>query len=218
MEQERSAPKGILGVILAGGRGLRLGGGEKSLVPLADRPLGAHVAARLAPQLPAGRLLLNANGPPGAYAAIGLPVVADADATRPGPLAGLSAVMQAAKRIAPDATWVLSAPTDTPFVPRDLVARFAIVAAEGGAEIVLGSSAGGLCQVCGLWSVTLLSGLAEALASGQNKVMWFVEQHRWAQVTFPPEAIGAELVDPFFNINTPADLKWAVELLRSKSS
>jgi molybdopterin-guanine dinucleotide biosynthesis protein A len=218
METKAANRDHILGVILAGGQGRRMGGRDKAVVLLAGRPLAAHVARRLAPQLPPGRLVLNANGPPEALAELGLPVVGDATANRPGPLAGLVTAMQAAKAMSPAADWVLSVPTDTPFLPDDLLDRLAAEAAAGEAEIVLAASAGGLCQVCGLWSVGLQDSLAAALASGQNKVLDFVERHRWARVEFPPQSIGAATCDPFFNVNTPEDLARATELLDSQQA
>ena len=202
----------ISGVILAGGRGYRLGGTDKALQMLAGRPLVAHVAARLAPQLPAGRLMLNANGSVEQFAQFALPVFADDVAGQPGPLAGILAAIRSTEK---GVAWVFSAPTDTPFLPSDLVARLAADAEIGGVEIVLAASSGGLCQVCGLWSTSLEHDLAAALASGRNKVLAFAERHRWRQVEFPPVDVGAAAVDPFFNINTPEDLAIATGLLNS---
>jgi len=196
------------GVILAGGMGRRMGGREKALIELRGRPLACYVADRLAPQLGPGRLLLNANGPPERFAGIGLPVIADESPNRPGPLAGLLAAMLAA----PGSLWIISAPTDTPFLPRDLVRR--LMERTGEAEIVLAGSAGGLCQVCGLWSASLAPALATALASGQNKVLSFVQAHRWVRADFPPEIIEGAEIDPFFNLNTQQDIDFTQQLMR----
>lgn len=205
----------MLGVILAGGLGRRMGGGGKALTDLAGRPLAAHVAERLRPQLPHGALYLNANGPAGAFAAIGLPVIADNAPDRPGPLAGILAALRLAS--AQSAEYVVTAPTDTPFLPRDLVAKLARTAAKGEAHIVLAASAGGLCQVCGFWPVGLCGPLEAALAAGQRKVLDFAQAQGCTRVDFPPEYIGASTIDPFFNVNTPSDLAQAADLLQSLS-
>jgi molybdenum cofactor guanylyltransferase len=173
------------------------------------------VVARLKPQLPPGRLLLSTNAPRGAYDSLGLPIIGDAVPGRPGPLAGVLAAMQYTETFASASEWVLSAPVDTPFLSHDLVSRLCNEAAKGEASIILAASAGGLCQVCGLWQVALAKDIAAALAGGQNKVLAFVEAHRWARVEFPPEPAGNATVDPFFNVNTPADLASAAELLQS---
>ena len=202
----------VIGVVLAGGLGRRLGG-SKAERKLAGRPLLVHVADRLAPQLVRGNLLLNANDA-GAWAALGLPIIADTVDGRPGPLAGVLAAMQASgSRV----RWVISAPTDTPFLPLDLVTRLMDQQHDSGAEIVLAASDAGPCQVCGLWSVTLAADLAHCLAIGQNKVMDFVERYAMSSVHFPRQAVGQSSVDPFFNINTADDLAQAERLLSAET-
>ena len=79
----------IVGVILAGGLSTRMGGGDKPFLPLAGRPVLAHVIERLRPQ--ADRLVINANGDPARFAAFGLPVIPDTVPGHPGPLGGILA-------------------------------------------------------------------------------------------------------------------------------
>jgi molybdenum cofactor guanylyltransferase len=201
-------PDTVVVVVLAGGLGRRIGGGKAQRL-LQGRPLLAHVVARLAPQAGPGRLLLNVNDGAAKLAAYGLPVVADTLAGRLGPLAGVLAAMQFAKQ----ADWVVSAPTDAPFLPLDLVTTLLRCQQDTGASIVLAESEAGLAQVCGLWSVQLAEPLAQSLASGQNKVLDFAARHAFATVRFPPQQIGGRSVDPFFNINTPDDLAAAERLL-----
>ncbi|MEO1331616.1 MAG: NTP transferase domain-containing protein, partial [Pseudomonadota bacterium] len=92
----------VQGVILAGGRATRMGGGDKALRTLAGRSMLAHLIERFAPQLPKGEsdLVLNANGDPARFASYGLEVVADQvgeDAeAREGPLAGILAGLERA--------------------------------------------------------------------------------------------------------------------------
>ena len=198
----------ITGVILAGGLGRRMGG-EKAMRMLAGRPLVNHVIDRLAGQLEPGRLMLNINTAAIDLTAYGLSILPDSLDDRPGPLAGLLAAMQAGR---PDG-WVLSVPTDTPFLPRDLVSRLRQGLADHAADISLAASANGLCQVCGLWPVRLADDLAKSLASGQNKVLTWATRHKVCRIDFPLEQIGLRHADPFFNINTPEDLAEAERLI-----
>jgi len=209
MERIAISSGDVLGVILAGGAGRRMGGVEKALVLLGGKPLAAHVAGRLAPQLAGGRLMLNSNGEATQFAGLGLPLLPDGMEARPGPLAGLLAAMRAAEGLG--AHWVLSAPVDTPFLPTGLVARLG--AAARGGSIALAASADGLCQVCGLWPAGLAGALAESIASGQNKVLKFVERHPWVRVEFPQESNQGRMIDPFHNINTPSDLALAEDFI-----
>src|SRR5579863_6790387 len=112
----------IAGVLLAGGQSQRMGGGDKCLRLLADRPILAHVIERARPQVEA--LVLNANGDPARFAAFGLPVVADDIAGFAGPLAGVLAGLDWAAANVPGVTHVASFATDAPFLPRDLVQAF----------------------------------------------------------------------------------------------
>src|ERR1700710_1310669 len=114
----------ITGLLLAGGRGMRMGGVDKGLQMLHGEALAQHVIRRLAPQT--GALLISANRNPERYAALGAPfgasVVADIDTLPafPGPLAGLLSGLRAART-----GYLLSAPCDTPGLPVDLAARLA---------------------------------------------------------------------------------------------
>jgi len=192
----------LLGVILAGGAGRRIGGG-KPFVPLAGRPLIAHVMDRLAPQCT--RLAVNANGPAEPYATLGLPVIADGDEPGLGPLSGILAAIDWAA--AQGADRVLTAPVDTPFLPHDLALRLA----GANAPIALAATADGVHGTCGLWRVDLRDRLAAALASGLRKVTAFTEAHGALPVVFPDTR-----PPPFFNVNSPEDLEAAEDLLAGR--
>jgi molybdopterin-guanine dinucleotide biosynthesis protein A len=192
----------IPAVILAGGLSRRMGGGDKCLLPLGDRPVLAHVIARLRPQVAA--LALNANGDATRFADFGLSVVADDAADFAGPLAGILAALDWARRAHPSASAVLTVPADTPFLPRDLAARLA----EAGAP-TLARSGGRVHPVVGLWPVTLGDTLRKALRTeGIRKVEDWTARLGATIVDFQGTAI-----DPFYNINTPEDLARAAALL-----
>ena len=111
----------IVGVVLAGGLGRRMGAVEKPLVQLAGKTLIQHVLDRATPQC--GHMVINANGDTGRFQAYNLPVVADSVEENPGPLAGILAGLDWAALHQPNATHVLSLPGDAPFIPHDLAQR-----------------------------------------------------------------------------------------------
>ncbi|MFI5016554.1 MAG: molybdenum cofactor guanylyltransferase MobA [Dongiales bacterium] len=197
----------MIGLLLAGGRATRMGGGDKGLRLLAGRPILDHVIERLRPQL--SRLLLNANGDPARFAAYGLPVVGDSPPDFAGPLAGVLAGLEWTAREAPDCPLLLSAPTDAPFLPRDLVRRLWAGRESEGADIAMAASGGRTHPVVGLWPVALAPALRHALVvEGLRKVDIWTARYRVAVVDFPIEA-----VDPFFNANRPEDLAEAERLV-----
>jgi molybdopterin-guanine dinucleotide biosynthesis protein A len=203
------SPSAILGVLLAGGRAERMGGGDKCLVELGGRPLLAHAIERLRPQV--GSLVVNANGDPGRFARFGLPVVADTVMGFPGPLAGILAGMLFARDSMPGIRYVATAATDSPFFPVDLVAR--LLAAIDGGDVAIARCGGRDYPVFGLFPVGLADDLAAFLATSSNlAVMAWIDRHASSSAEF--EASGGS-PDPFFNLNAPDDLAAAEAAIRS---
>jgi molybdopterin-guanine dinucleotide biosynthesis protein A len=189
-------------VLLAGGAGRRMGGGDKSLSILSGRPILTHVVARVRPQVSA--LVLNANGDPARFADWGLPVVADLIPENPGPLAGIHAGMVWAG--SHGATDIVSIPTDLPFLPTDLIEQLSH--RRGDDDIAVAGSAGQAHPVVALWPVRLAVELHRAVTmEAMRKVTAFAARYRVAYVDF---SVGE--IDPFFNVNTPEDLQRAQTL------
>ena len=199
-----SACSSITGVILAGGRSRRMGGGDKGLLDLGGKPMLAHVIDRLAPQV--GRLVINANGEPGRFAAWSLPVVPDTVGGFAGPLAGVLAGMRWSHAHAPEARFIVTAAGDAPLLPRDLARRLHAALAPGKAIIALAQSLGELHPVIGLWPVALADDLEAQLVAGVRKVLHFTHRHGTIAVPFAPVRLRGLDIDPFFNANTPAEL------------
>ncbi len=196
----------VLGVILAGGRATRMGGGDKGMLPLGGQRIIDNVVDRLGPQV--GGMALNANGDPARFAGLGLPVLADSLPDWPGPLAGVLAGMDWAAAKGADA--VVSAAADTPFLPRDLVAGLRAAAGPSGLALAASRDAEGKLwrhPTFGLWPVALRDDLRAALEGGLRKVVIWTDTHGAGTAEF-----GAEGVDPFFNVNTPEDLEAAEAL------
>jgi len=189
----------IAAVILAGGRATRMGGGDKTLLPLAGKPVLQHVIQRLATQVPL--LAVNANADPARFERFGLPVLADTVPGQPGPLAGVLAAMGWAAELG--CSGLVTVAGDTPFVPADLVQR--LVAAGPFALAASPDDAGDLRihPTIGLWPVALSDSLHAALLRGERKVGLWARDNGAVTVRFDTQP------DPFFNINTPEDLTLA---------
>lgn len=195
-----------LGVVLAGGLGRRMGGGDKPTRVIGGRTMLEHVIERLGPQCDG--LVLNANGDPVRFARFGLPVVADTIEDYPGPLAGMLAALDWTADNRPDVEWVVSAAGDCPFLPRDLVARLQRARMTEGADLAVAASGGQTHPVIGLWKVALRDELRHALTNeGLRKIDRWTSRYGLATVSWPVEP-----VDPFFNANTVDDLAEAERL------
>ena len=194
-----------IAVLLAGGLARRMGGGDKPLRLLAGRALLDHVFAAIRPQVAA--IVLNANGDPARFAAWNLPVIADPLPDHPGPLAGILGAMRWAAIHHPDIPDVISVPTDTPFLPPDLVARLQAARRAAKTPIACAASNGWTHPVIALWPVALADALEAALKSGIRKIDRWTAEHGVTPVDFSGDP------DPFFNANTPEELAEAATLL-----
>ncbi|MFL6643901.1 MAG: molybdenum cofactor guanylyltransferase MobA [Paraburkholderia fungorum] len=191
----------ITGLVLAGGRGIRMGGVDKGLQTLHGEPLAAHVLKRLAPQTDA--LLISANRHTEVYTMLGAPfgarVLADTLPGFPGPLAGLLAGLRAA-----GTAYMLSAPCDTPGLPAELAERLAQALESNQADIatVTTTDAAGqvsLHPVFALLRTGLADDLAAFLDAGERKVRAWYARHKTVEVAFADERA-------FYNINSLQEL------------
>lgn len=206
IELPRNPP---LGVILAGGLSSRMGGGDKGLLELGGQTLLSRVIERLRPQV--GDMILNANGDAGRFADYALEVFPDTLPDFPGPLAGVLAGMEAAK--ARGHTYIVTVAADTPFFPPDLATRLTEAAAREGLPLSMAVTPDperGLARhpTFGLWPVALADDLRTALQDGMRKIVLWTSSHGLAKVEFP-----ADPFDPFFNVNTPEDMKRAEAMI-----
>ncbi|HEC90385.1 MAG TPA: molybdenum cofactor guanylyltransferase MobA [Alphaproteobacteria bacterium] len=190
----------VAGVILAGGKSLRMGGGDKSLVMLGDKPLIAHVIERVRPQV--ADLIINAGGNAERFGDFGLDVLADTIGGRVGPLAGVLTGLEWLAKNQPTAGWLLSVPADTPFLPPDLVRRLTDALIDGKADMACAKSLDRSHPVISIWPSTMAGDLRRAIVDeGVRKVRAWTARYRIAHVEF-----NAAPVDPFFNVNRPEDL------------
>jgi molybdopterin-guanine dinucleotide biosynthesis protein A len=198
-----------LGAILAGGRARRLGGGDKTLRTVGGRSVLTRLVNRLAPQVV--RLILNANDDPQRFGAFELPIVPDSLPDHPGPLAGVLAALDWTATSDPAIEWVITVPGDAPFLPRDLVTRLHAERQSDNAIFACAASLGRTHPVVALWPVAVRYELRDAVAIHNiRKVDLFTRRYRCTTVEWP-----AAPADPFFNVNTLADLTEADRLGRA---
>jgi len=181
----------VVALLLAGGRGSRMGGVDKGLQLLDGRPLAVHVAERLHPQ--ADRVLISANRNLDAYAALGHDVLADPPGLEfAGPLAGMLAGLNA---LSPDA-WLLTAPCDCPHLPPDLAERLLGAAEPHGLAFAQATREH---PTHALLHARLREPLAAHLHGGGRAVLRWMRSLPHGVAQFDDEAA-------FANLNTLADL------------
>jgi molybdenum cofactor guanylyltransferase len=184
-----SIRKQITAVILAGGRGRRMGGADKGLVEFNGRPLIAHVIDALAPQ--ARSLMINANRNLVRYQQFGYPVIADSITDYQGPLAGFLAAMEVV-----ETPYIVTVPCDGPLLTDTLIERLVAARERESAEIAVAHDGQRMQPVYALIPVTLKPSLQRYLDGGDRKIDLWYARHRVALADF------SDLPATFVNINT----------------
>jgi molybdopterin-guanine dinucleotide biosynthesis protein A len=191
---------GTLGLILVGGLARRMGGGDKARIRIGGITILGRVLACLQPQC--SSIIINANGDPARFADTGLPVVPDSVPDFAGPLAGILAGLDWAAAHAPEIADIVSVPGDCPFLPVNLVERLDVARAAEKLPLACACSGDWRHPVVGLWPVALREDLRRALVEEDlHKIEVWTARHGVAIANWP-----AKPVDPFFNVNTPADV------------
>jgi len=193
----------ITAVILAGGRGSRMGGVDKGLQNFNGVPLALHTLLRLSPQV--GDVMINANRNLAAYESFGVPVWPDATSMGDyaGPLAGFMTGLERC-----ETPYLLTVPCDTPLFPHDLVARLADALEKQSADFAVASAPEEDGQtraqpVFCLMGTHMLESLQRFTQSGGRKIDSWTAQHKVAHVAFNLPNDDAKA---FFNANTLAEL------------
>ena len=180
-------------VILAGGKGSRMGGQDKGLVNYQNQPLIAHVIPSICMQTT--KIVINANRNREAYAVYGYPVVEDSLSDFQGPLAGFLACMS---RVTTD--YILTMPCDGPLIAPNYLARMLQVMQKTSCEVAIASDGDRMQPVYALIPVALKASLQQYLSAGDRKIDLWYKQHQIELVNFSDQKIM------FTNINSPADL------------
>ena len=184
----------VTGVVLAGGLGRRMGGVDKGLKVLRGKPMVAWALERFAPQV--DEILINANQNSATYAEFGYRVIPDEIGGYAGPLAGLHRGLSEARH-----ELVATVPCDSPFLPRDLIARLRAALEAHGADVAVAKTGDQPHPVFCLCRKSVLPGLGEFLAGGGRKIDAWYASLKVAEVLFDDNPAA------FSNINTEEELR-----------
>lgn len=180
-------------VILAGGRGRRMGGKDKGLVPYGNIELIKHVIDAIAQQTT--QIIINANRNLDQYRRFGYPVVEDTLSGYQGPLSGFLASMSVVST-----GYILTLPCDGPIVTKDYLQKMLQALNDSNSDLVVASDGNRMQPVYALIPVCLQQDLGQFLEGGDRKIDLWYARHNVNQVEFPSE-LGL-----FTNINTPEEL------------
>lgn len=197
----------IVGCILCGGQSRRMGGQDKSLLQLNGRSLIEIAFDRLRPQVKS--VVISVNNPSSSHEALGAPLIRDSLSGHLGPMAGVLSAMEWAKTHEPDAKWVLSIAADTPFFPLDLAEKLAKPAGSIVPLITVAKSRKEVHPTFALWPVYLADDVRTYLLTGGRSVKGFMRDRTPPVISFGGPMVDGIELDPFFNINTPQDLRVA---------
>lgn len=186
--------KDITAIILAGGQGKRMGGKDKGLIPLLQKPMIEYVLDAITPQV--GKVIINTNSPPDRYTQYALTIVADQQQGYCGPLAGMASGLQISKT-----PYVITVPCDSPLIPDDFVQKLYMTLQNEDAEIATVCCNGRLQPVFALISSALLPSILDCLAHGEYKIDRWFAKHRLAIHDFSVQA------ERFININSAVELQ-----------
>jgi len=186
-----SANEKITAVVLAGGKGQRMGGEDKGWVLYQEKPLITHILERLVPQV--DELIINANRNIDRYASMGYQVVKDLDEGFQGPLMGIATGLTHAT-----GDWVVFVPCDGPFIPLDLIEKFTAEAVRSEQPILVASDGERLQPMVVMLRKTLLPELMAALAAGERKPDRWYASVGMSSVNFAPQTLH--------NFNRPEDI------------
>ena len=183
----------VTALVLAGGRGQRMGGTDKGLIELSGKPMIEHILERLEPQC--DHIIINANRNVDRYAVYGHPVLRDSLGDYQGPLAGFSTGLKHAKT-----PFIMTLPCDAPDLPADLVERMLTTMNERQADIAVAHDGERMQPVYALIRTALHGNLGQFLDSGDRKI------DRWYALNNTVTVDFSDVRDIFRNVNTPEQI------------
>jgi len=194
-------------VILTGGLSSRMGGGIKSLEKFNNKTIFDRILEKVNNQ--SKYIIVNSNDEGKEFNKYGLPIVKDVFKGYLGPLAGIHASLNWMKFNIPEVNWLVSVPSDTPFLPIDLVKKLIFKAKKHKKNIALAKSKNKIHPVIGVWKCnsSLFEDLEKNLIKGTRKIILWAKSH-----SFETQNFDQDFFDPFFNINSREDLIKAKEI------
>ena len=186
-------------IILAGGMGRRMDSKNKGLLALKGKLLISHVIDILAPQVE--NIIISANADIEQYEKTGFPVITDNFTESLGPLAGITSALSLV-----ETKYAVITPCDSPFIPKDFVARMVEVYEKNNADVCIVNDGERLQPLCMFLRTELKSSLESALEQSQRKVFAWLKSVNTVEVDFSGSPMS------FININTLEDLQLAERL------
>jgi molybdenum cofactor guanylyltransferase len=180
----------ITAVILAGGKGRRMGGLDKGLMNFAGRPIIEHILEAIRPQC--DHIIINANRNRDEYLKYDYPVIEDELNNYQGPLAGFAIALEHSKT-----PYIVTLPCDAPVIPGDLVKRLFEALQKANADIAVAHDGERLQPVYAIIKKTLAPDLENFLSSGERKI------DKWYALNHTVHADFSDIPHIFQNINTP---------------
>jgi len=195
----------LCAVIMTGGKSSRMGGGIKSFKKFNNKMIFDRIYNILNNQIK--NIIINTNSEEKYFKKYNKIIIKDKIKGYLGPLAGIHASLNWINKNMPQVNWLISVPSDTPFIPNDLINRLYLKAKENNKQIVLAKSNSIIHPVIGIWNKNLFENLEYNLLNGERKIIVWAKNH---ELDF--EEFFEENYDPFFNINYKEDLNKAKEI------
>ena len=191
----------ILFAILAGGQSKRFGGGFKTFSKLNGETILNIILKKL--EKYTRDIIINANSLEN-FKSINQPIIKDELNGFLGPLAGIHALLLYAKKKYTNKEWVFTVPSDTPYLPENLLDKFLETFDNQNIKILIARSNFRHHPVIAMWHISLLQSLEDELKSKNYKIMYWVKKHNYKFVEF-----NSDQEKNFFNINSQEDLSYA---------
>ncbi len=188
----------IISVLIAGGKSRRFGGGIKTLTKINGESIFEKIIDVLKKQNT--NILINSNYKNEVFHKTNFPIIEDLDNNFQGPLAGIYACMKWLNKKKFNTDWLLTVPSDTPFLPNNLLEIFKSKL-KNKTNILIARSNGKIHPIIGMWNISLYKNLKNELKSENRKIMEWVYKNNFDFVDF-----NNRNYDPFFNINTKEDI------------
>ena len=181
----------LTGIVLAGGRGERMGGRNKGLIEVDGKPLVTYAAANLLPHVQ--QLLVNTNSDAKRYRQLGFEVIDDGEFAWQGPLAGILAGVRAAST-----PFIALSACDQLSLPGDIYPTLLAAAQQNPAGLAVACDNERMHPTCAVVSAGCEGALQQQLEQGLLRAGWWFKQMGAAEICFPEAH--------FYNLNTPMDL------------
>tara|TARA_Y100000996_G_C22372841_1_gene581746 strand:- start:126 stop:779 length:654 start_codon:yes stop_codon:yes gene_type:complete len=197
--------KKICAVIMTGGKSSRMGGGIKTLMQFNKKIIFERILENLQNQI--NNIIINNNEMSYQFKKYNLPVIEDKIKGYLGPLAGIHASLEWVTKNLKNIEWIVSIPGDTPFIPDNLVEKLYNKAENYKKNIIIAKSNEKIHPIVGIWNVSLLQKLEEAILEGERKIIIWAKKNQLDYQEFINDRY-----DPFFNINYNEDIEIAKKI------